>query len=132
MLNAHNILQKKLSLFQPGHLPVDLRVLQHFLLLLEEHFREKKEADFYADLLGVSIWRLGYLLKSHCKVSFYQLLQQRLLQEAELLLQESTLTVREITFELGLGNPSYFCRYFKKVTGLSPLEYRKRSTMAYG
>jgi AraC-like DNA-binding protein len=132
MLNAHNILQKKLSLFQPGHLPVDLRVLQHFLLLLEAHFREKKEADFYADLLGISIWRLGYLLKSHCKISFYQLLQQRLLQEAELLLQETTLTVREITFELGLENPSYFCRYFKKVTGLSPLEYRKRHAMALG
>jgi AraC-like DNA-binding protein len=46
------------------------------------------------------------------------------LQAASLLLQQSTLPVKEIAGRVGLPDEAYFIRLFKKATGVSPMHYR--------
>jgi len=121
-----NTLSKKTSLFQQGHVPADLRILQSFQLLLEEHFREVRDPAFFANRLGVTLLSLNRVCRSHLGMTVYEIMQHRLHQEALKLLQFSTLSVKEITYELGMDSPSYFCRCFRKIMNMSPMEYRKK------
>ena len=50
------------------------------------------------------------------------------IREAKKLLRENELSVREISETLGFSAPDYFTKTFKRITGLTPLAYKKRST----
>jgi two-component system response regulator YesN len=50
------------------------------------------------------------------------------INQAKQLLRENELSVREISEKLAFSTPDYFTKTFKRVTGLTPLAYKKRST----
>ena len=50
------------------------------------------------------------------------------IKQAKQLLRENELSVREISEKLAFNTPDYFTKTFKRVTGLTPLAYKKRST----
>ena len=49
------------------------------------------------------------------------------LEEAKRLLRENELTVRQISDRLAFGEPNYFCKTFRRFTGMTPTEYKKRA-----
>ena len=51
------------------------------------------------------------------------------IKEAKQLLRENELSVREISERLAFSTPDYFTKTFKKVTGLTPLAYKKRTSV---
>ncbi|MEO0527092.1 MAG: AraC family transcriptional regulator [Bacteroidota bacterium] len=55
-----------------------------------------------------------------------EIILKRLLLESQKLLLSTKLNSTEITFKIGFNDPSYFSRFFKKHTGISPLDYRKK------
>lgn len=52
-------------------------------------------------------------------------IQQRVIIEAKSLLRSTNITIREIADALNFPTDSFFCRYFKHETGLSPSDYRQ-------
>jgi len=96
----------------------------HFLLLLENHYISEKKVDFYAEKLNLSSKRLNQILKKKLGKTINQLLQERLLIEAKHLLFAGKENIKEISFSLGFHDSSYFSRFFKKMTNLSPEEFR--------
>lgn len=64
------------------------------------------------------------LLKEKLDKSFNEYLGEIRLEKAKQLLQETDLSVDRISDEIGYSNPKYFFKVFKKLTGLTPLEYR--------
>lgn len=55
-----------------------------------------------------------------------QLIQQKILLDAKALLAYSDLSMKEICYEVGINEPSYFTLFFKKHTGLPPSEFRQQ------
>ncbi|WP_414692604.1 helix-turn-helix domain-containing protein [Pedobacter sp.] len=126
MLKEHlTLLNNKIIHFQQGHIPSDLVVLKKLFDLLEIHFRGIRQPSFYSEALKVTLSNLNYLTRQHFNCTVYELMQGRIHEEAEKLLKYSTLTIKEITFELGMTDPSYFCKCFRKITGLSPKRFRE-------
>jgi AraC-like DNA-binding protein len=99
----------------------------HFLLLLEHHYREEKSVAFYADKLNISAKRLNQVLKQKLGKTITQLLQERVLQEAKYELILSEQTIKEIAYTLGFEDNSYFSRFFRKQTGLTPEQFQKQA-----
>ncbi len=97
---------------------------QAFKRLVEAHFREGRELDFYADSLGLSLTQLHRV----CRQAFGQaplaLIHQRLQMEAERELVYTQLSIKEIAWSVGFQDPAYFTRFFTKRTGLSPQAWR--------
>lgn len=96
-----------------------------FKQLLKIHYREWKQPKKYAAKLHISTAHLYDTIKKTSGDSVSVYIQQYCLLEAKRMLCFTQLTVREICFQLGYQDPVYFGKLFKKVTGLTPLTFRR-------
>lgn len=110
-----------------------LRLTMAFTRLYEDDFAplvyrkpaDVKSLDAYAALLHVSQNHLNDTVKAVTGKTPGTLIRERMIREASLLLIHTQLSVAEICFLLKFEDPSYFSRFFKKYTGITPLQYRK-------
>jgi len=107
-------------------MPPDMKIVLKFEELLNHHFREEHNHEFYAAAVGMTVKGLDKLLRAYLGMTSYELIQERIHQEAINLLLHTTLKIKEITYELGISNPSWFCKCFKQKTGLRPRDYRDK------
>lgn len=98
--------------------------LAKFNMLIDEFYKEEKSVTFYADKLNISANYLNILCKRNLKVSAIQLIHQRISTEAKRLLQDNKLTIKEIAYQLGFSDNSYFSIFFKNITGITPSNFR--------
>lgn len=113
--------------FQPANLPADLKLLQRFLTVLEQRYKEEgRKPLVYAEQLKVSPEKLNALCRFYFNTTVYGMLQYRIHQEALKLLQFTNMNVKQISYELGVCSPNYFCKCFKEIEKLTPLNYRKK------
>jgi len=102
----------------------DIRITK-LLQLIERHFKEHKPVSFYADQIGLTSKRVNEILKEVVNANISQLCQQLLLLESKRALYTGVHSVKEIAFDLGFSDQSYFSRFFRKHTGSSPENFRK-------
>lgn len=108
-----------------NYIPPDWKLMTRLQELIESNFREKRDLKFYCETLGITIRRLNKVTTFYLKKTLYELLQDRIHREAVFLLSQTTLTAREICFELGVCDPGHFTRSFKLVEGVTPKEFRR-------
>lgn len=109
------------------------RVSALFLELLERQFpidspaltlKLKSPVD-YANALSVHVNHLNRSVKEVTGKTTTEHIASRVVQEASALLQHTDWSISEIAYGLGFEYPSYFTRFFKKQTGISPNRVRK-------
>lgn len=103
----------------------DQERLRQLRLLIDKKYKQEHEMGFYTLALGISARKLNEVTRLAVGKTVLQLVQERILTESKFLLLTTTLSVKEITFELGFNDPAYFGRFFKKFTGLSPAAYKE-------
>lgn len=103
-------------------------ITRQYKLLVEQHFLSKKTVHEYADLLCITTKHLGDVIKQTLDKTPGELIQEMVLLEAKKLLQQTSMTVTQIAYHLNFEDQSYFCRFFKKHTSQTPVEYRTHST----
>lgn len=97
-----------------------------FSRMVEENFREHWSLDEYARRLDITTVHLnGICRRLHGKTAL-GVLHERLLLEANRNLVYTTLTVNQIADLLGFSEPAYFTRFFKRLAGVTPSEFRHR------
>ncbi len=123
----HAVRIKKVTSCNKTHTDVqndELRMLQ-FRKLVGEYYRDERKLGFYADSLHVSESYLHKLVKKFTGRNFTCLMSDKLLLDAKSLLFVTNDTVKEISYELGFNDPAYFSRFFKKLCGVTPEQYRQ-------
>lgn len=98
-----------------------------FLVLVEAHHAEHWPVARYAARLGLTAERLNRLVRAEAACSALQLIHDRLAREACRRVAYVAAPISRLAFELGFEDPAYFCRFFKRQTGLTPRAYRQRS-----
>ncbi len=81
----------------------------------------------YAEKLNITQNYLHKTVKRFTGKTPHTWITEAVILEAKVLLCQSEQTVGEIAFTLGINDPAYFSRFFKKQTGFTPQEYRKKS-----
>ena len=117
------------EVFGQDYVSKDVKRLQELDTLIEKTFRENHDPEYYSRKLNVSLRQLNRLVFRYHGKTVYQRLQDRIHREAEKLLKHTTLTTKEIAYELGLYDPAHFCKCFKRVSGMTPLEFRRENQM---
>lgn len=90
-----------------------------FKLAVETHLTEQQDVHTIAEKLAMTTSTLYGVVKEFSGVSPKEWITNRLILEAQRKLQYSTLSVKELAYELGFNDPGYFSRLFKKSTGKS-------------
>lgn len=103
--------------------------LQNFLKILEENYQRPLGVDFYAEKLFMSTRNLNLICKGILHQTVSEIIETRKLIEAKNQLTHSNKNISEIGFDLGYNEKSYFTNVFKKRTGQSPSEFRKKMKM---
>jgi AraC family transcriptional regulator, transcriptional activator of pobA len=104
----------------------DIQLHRRFARLLEADFARNHDAAHYADALRVPPAALSRALAGVTGRSTKELVTDRVMLEAARLLRFTDLTVGEIAFQTGFGDPLYFSRAFKRHHGEAPMAYRDR------
>lgn len=99
-----------------------------FLVLLEAHYAEHWSVARYAERLGLTPERLNRLVRAEAGRSALEVIHDRLAREACRRVTYVAAPISRLAFELGFDDPAYFCRFFKRQTGLSPRAYRQRAS----
>jgi AraC family transcriptional regulator, transcriptional activator of pobA len=116
---------------QPTH--AARRITTLFLELLERQFpidehhttvRLRTASDF-ARQLNVHVNHLNRAVKETTEKTTTQMLSERFLQEAKVLLKHSHWPIAEIAYALGFSEVSHFNHFFKKQLGITPTQFRK-------
>lgn len=105
-------------------------VLTQFRQLIERHFREKHQVAEYASQLGISPNYLNVLCRKHLGLSALRMIDSRIVLEIKRLLMENEKTISQIAYGLGFYELSYFSRFFRRMEGVSPAEFRERVTFS--
>jgi AraC-like DNA-binding protein len=98
--------------------------VQRFRQLIELHYREGLSIDQFASLLGVTRSHLHDACLRGVGATPLGLIHKRLMEEACQRLEQTELSVEQISYSLGFRDPGYFNRFFKRQAGLSPGAYR--------
>lgn len=100
-------------------------VLQKFVSSLYRHYRKEHEVSYYADSQFLTTRYFSTIIKERSGKSPSQWIATALLVDARNMLRNSNMTIKEISDVLCFPNQSYFGKWFKNLTTLSPLDFRK-------
>lgn len=95
-----------------------------FFRLLHESFSMHRDTEFYADQLCITSKYLARVIQQVTGHTPSYWIADFTVREAKTLLKSTTLTVTQLSEKLNFSNSSFFARYFKRYTGVSPQDYR--------
>ena len=101
-------------------------VVEKFLQLAQIHYREQRGLDFYAEKLSMTPKHLSKIVKDITLKSANDWIDEHVALESKALLKSSNMTIQQISDELNFPSQSFFGKYFKRVTGMSPKEYKEK------
>lgn len=99
--------------------------LNNFHSLIEANYKTIHEVNTYANLMNVTVNQLNSMIKQQSGKTPIVHIHERLVLEAKRLLFHTPHAIKEIAFDLGFEDASYFNRFFKRLTNLTPLTYRE-------
>lgn len=104
-------------------------IMARFLLAVSEHFREQRQVSFYADMLCITPKHLSTVVKEVSGRTAGNWIENYVVMEAKVMLRTTDLPVQEIANRLNFLNQSFFGKYFKHLTGVSPSQFRKQTEL---
>lgn len=95
-----------------------------FLMLIEQNYPKNLSINDYAQKLSITPNHLTQVVKQVTGKTSVQLLQNKVILETKRLLIHTDMTVTEITDHMNFSDQSYFTKYFKKLVGVTPIQYK--------
>lgn len=126
-IDLSDIIDRNADSFRETHLTRYESIVKSFIELLMDNYRREHSVDFYASRLNISAHYLSFIAKRITGRTACDLIFEMLFSEARKLLYSSTLSVQEIAAILNFSDQSSFGKFFKRKSGLSPIDYRKRN-----
>lgn len=105
-----------------GEIP---RTVQEAIFYIHENYTNRLEVNDICKYLGVSQQYLARLFQKKLGKSPLQYINQLRMSHAKDLFRHTSLTLKEVSYAIGLDNPFYFSRLFKKIEGINASEFKK-------
>jgi AraC-like DNA-binding protein len=105
--------------------------VREYNYLVESNFKTKHQVADYAEMLNKSPKHYLIYSKNTTKIITLQIIQDRTILEARRLLRYSDKSIKEIAYEIGYEDIQSFSRFFKKIEGVSPSDFKKDSIVYY-
>ena len=107
-------------------------IYRKFIQLVVEHYTTEHSVSFYAAQLNLSLPHFCTTIKKAIGLTPLDIISSIITMDAKAQLRSTDLTVKEIAFSLGFNNLSFFNKYFRQHTGMTPQEYRRMKIVRNG
>ena len=97
-----------------------------FISMLKQNYKQHRNANFYAEKLCVTPKYLSSLIKEHTGKTLHEWIDEYVITESKALLRSTKMTIDQISDSLNFPSQDIFSKFFKRVVGISPSEYRKQ------
>ena len=101
-------------------------VIDRAIAYIQNHLTDKLSVEEIAANAGYSSSYFSHMFAEETGMSPYQFVVKSRVEQAQQLLKTTRLTVQEIAFQCGFNSAANFCYTFRRITGISPHESRKR------
>lgn len=99
-------------------------IFREFIGMIPQYYKIERNLNFYADKMCITPKHLSEVIKKVSRKSANSLIDSFVCLEAKAMLKSSNMTIQQISDELNFPSQSFFGKYFKRVVGISPKEYR--------
>ena len=103
----------------------DQQIFAAFIQLVSQFAPQHHGIEFYADKLCLSPRYVGNLIKNASGKTAKQWIDDSIVTRIKIELQHSDKQIQQIADEMNFGNTSFFTKYFRRMTGITPNEFRK-------
>ena len=110
---------------------VDKPIYVRFKKLLNEHYKQNRTVQYYAEELAITPKKLNSITKKHCGETAIQAIHNRILIEIKRQLMFSDLSHKEIAFDLGFNSPSALNKFVKAKLKETPTELQQELAQMY-
>ena len=99
-------------------------LFNRFMMLLEKDCKISRDVNYYAEKMNISSKYLTNIVNQVTGHTPKTIIDQYVILQLKLHLKRSTQSIKEMAWEFHFADVSFFCRYFKKHTGLTPQQIR--------
>lgn len=96
-----------------------------YCTLVVKNCHQNHDVGFYANKMHITPEHLYKVIMNVTKMSPKEIIDLQILSEIKILLSETDMVIKEIAQKLGFEDPSYMCRFFRRMTGMSTREFKQ-------
>lgn len=101
-------------------------IFDRFILLVNQHCREQHQISYYAERLCLTERYLGTIVRQTSGTTAKEWIDRALIARIKVELRHTDKSVARISEEMNFPNPSFFSKYFKRLTQQTPAQYRSK------
>ena len=99
-------------------------IFDRFIYLVNQHATREHQIGFYADKMCLNEHYLGTVIRQASGITAKEWIDRALIEHIKIELKYSDKPIVQISEEMNFPNPSFFSKYFKRLTNQTPLEYK--------
>lgn len=129
LLREHVFMNRELAIVHGDRLQQSLSreqtLFDRFIYLVNRHSDREHQLSYYAERMCLTERYLGTVIRQASGVTAKEWIDRSLITCAKIELRHTQKSVAQIAEELSFPNSSFFSKYFKRLTQMTPLEYRQ-------
>ena len=100
-------------------------IFESFYKLVQSHHKEYRSVEFYANKLSLTPKYLTTVIRETTGKTAHNWIHEYVILSAKAILKSSNMTIQQISEKLNFPSQSFFGKYFKRMVGMSPKEYKE-------
>ena len=126
LMHHYDSLYHRLNEQQQASKSREQTIFDRFIYLVNLHAAQEHQIKFYASKMCLTERYLGTIIRQTSGITAKEWIDRAIILRIKVELKHTEKTVAQISDEMNFPNPSFFCKYFKRLTGMTPAEYKKR------
>lgn len=102
-------------------------IFNRFLTLVSLYYMKNRTVKFYADKINITSKYLSYVVTGFTGCSASVVIDRYVVSRLKQVLYANSTNIKSISIQYNFPNQSFFGRYFKRITGMSPYDYLKKN-----
>lgn len=123
-MHHYDSLFRRLADQQQGLQSREQSIFDRFIYLINQHAVEQHHMAFYASKMCLTERYLGTVVRQASGITAKEWIDRALVTRIKIELRHTNKSVAQISDEMKFPNPSFFSKYFRRLTGMTPLEFR--------
>lgn len=126
LLEHYDVIKEKFLENKPKAISRQNELFMQFIHLVYQYGDKQREVAFFADKLCITTRYLASIVRNIAHETAKDIIDRHCVQEIKTLLRTTNQSIQSISIELEFPDQSFFTRYFKKQTGMTPKEFRAK------